>query len=237
MFVHGLDLGQLQDYTALATLDVRSTKLAYLRGAQSIKQYVDLYGEDPDEYEGPPISMQLRALERYELGTPYPTVVKLVGGRLASLREFENLLAVDATGVGVAVVDIFEGAGFRPVAVTITGGADVHVNGRNVHVPKRDLVHGLLVALQQGRFAASSRLALAPTAIAELKAFNVKINTQTGHDSYEAWREGDHDDLVLAIAIAAWVAEQEAQARMEQALARLQIAEFDKRTTVQISAY
>ena len=38
----------------------------------------------------------------------------------------------------------------------------------------------------------------------ELAQFKVKINISTGHDSYEAWREGDHDDLVLAVALACW---------------------------------
>jgi hypothetical protein len=27
---------------------------------------------------------------------------------------------------------------------------------------------------------------------------------RTAHDSYEHWREGDHDDLVLAAALACW---------------------------------
>lgn len=39
---------------------------------------------------------------------------------------------------------------------------------------------------------------------AELLNFRVKINLKTAHDFYEAWREGDHDDLVLAAALAAW---------------------------------
>ncbi len=35
----------------------------------------------------------------------------------------------------------------------------------------------------------------------------MKINISTAHDSYEAWREGDHDDLVLAVAMACWAGE------------------------------
>jgi len=31
-----------------------------------------------------------------------------------------------------------------------------------------------------------------------------KIDIKTGNDSYSAWRESDHDDLVLALALAAW---------------------------------
>ena len=32
----------------------------------------------------------------------------------------------------------------------------------------------------------------------------MKIDPKTAHDSYEHWREGDHDDLVLAVSMAAW---------------------------------
>ena len=41
----------------------------------------------------------------------------------------------------------------------------------------------------------------------ELLNFKMKINVATGHDSYEAWREGEHDDLVLAAALAVWAAD------------------------------
>ncbi len=35
----------------------------------------------------------------------------------------------------------------------------------------------------------------------------MKIHVATAHDSYEAWREGDHDDLVLSVAMACWAGE------------------------------
>ena len=38
----------------------------------------------------------------------------------------------------------------------------------------------------------------------ELLNFRRKINLKTAHDSYEHWRESDHDDLVLATALACW---------------------------------
>lgn len=43
--------------------------------------------------------------------------------------------------------------------------------------------------------------------VEELLNFKVKINVKTAHDSYEAWREGIHDDLVLATALACWYGE------------------------------
>jgi hypothetical protein len=38
----------------------------------------------------------------------------------------------------------------------------------------------------------------------ELSTFKRKVSLKTGHDSYEHWRESDHDDLVLAAALACW---------------------------------
>jgi hypothetical protein len=37
----------------------------------------------------------------------------------------------------------------------------------------------------------------------ELLAFRAKISAR-GHHTSEAWRESDHDDLVLALALACW---------------------------------
>ena len=41
----------------------------------------------------------------------------------------------------------------------------------------------------------------------ELRDFKIRIDPQTAHDSYAAWRAGAHDDLVLAAAAAAWDAD------------------------------
>ena len=46
----------------------------------------------------------------------------------------------------------------------------------------------------------------APAMIEELQNFKIKF-TRAGNDTYEAWRESDHDDLVLAAAMAAWFGE------------------------------
>jgi hypothetical protein len=49
-------------------------------------------------------------------------------------------------------------------------------------------------------------LPLAPVLVKELEAFQVKI-TANAHETFAAWRERDHDDLVLSVALAAWVGE------------------------------
>jgi hypothetical protein len=75
-------------------------------------------------------------------------------------------------------------------------------------VPKRDLVGIAQVLLQTERIQFAAGLPLTPLLVHELLEFRVKIDPLTAHDSYGAWREGQHDDLVLAVAIAAWYGEQ-----------------------------
>jgi hypothetical protein len=49
-------------------------------------------------------------------------------------------------------------------------------------------------------------LPLAQVLVQELSVFKVKI-TESLHETYESWRSRDHDDLVLAVALACWGAE------------------------------
>jgi len=190
MFYIGLDLGQVQDYTALCVLE-----------------RVDVPTGKVNSYRQTEAHIHARHLERFRLGTPYPAVVE----RVKSLAESDALrgdycIVADATGVGHPVVDLLYGAGLRTVAVTITGGSSVTDDVDGYHVPKRDLVSNLQVLLQSGRLKFAEGLPEVPTLIKELLAFQVKI-TANAHDTYGAWREGAHDDLVLSVALATWYAE------------------------------
>jgi len=181
-FYIGLDLGQAQDYTAIAVVEKKELP-------------------KPAEYH-------VRHLERPKLGTPYPAIVDRVKQLMASSSlQNKTALVVDATGVGAPVVDMFRKAGLRPVAITITGGNSVGSGDGGYHVPKRDLVTTLQVLFQTGRLKVAAGLPEARTLVEELLNFKVKINVKTAHDSYEAWREGIHDDLVLAVALACWYGE------------------------------
>jgi hypothetical protein len=59
------------------------------------------------------------------------------------------------------------------------------------------LVSALQVVLQSGRLKIARGLPEAETLVNELLNFKSKISA-AGHDSYEAWRESVHDDLVLS---------------------------------------
>ncbi len=55
-----------------------------------------------------------------------------------------------------------------------------------------------MILPQNGQLKIADALLLKNTLVKELLNFRVKINISTPHDFYEAWREGDHDDLVLS---------------------------------------
>ena len=65
------------------------------------------------------------------------------------------------------------------------------------------------VLLQAERLKVAEELPDATVLVQELLNFRVKIDLLTAHDSYGAWREGQHDDLVLATAVACWYGERQ----------------------------
>jgi hypothetical protein len=126
--------------------------------------------------------------------------------RSEPLRRMPAVLLVDKTGVGAAVLDSFTYARIGAVAITLHGGSSVTRDPQRAgfRVPKRDLVTVTQVLLQNGRLRVASGLPEAETLRRELLNFRVKIDPKTAHDSYEHWRESEHDDLVLAVSMAAW---------------------------------
>jgi hypothetical protein len=68
-------------------------------------------------------------------------------------------------------------------------------------------VAAVQVLLQAGRLKIAPALPLASVLTREMEQFRSTINLATGHESFEAWRERDHDDLVLAVGLAGWYAE------------------------------
>jgi hypothetical protein len=185
-FFAGLDLGQMSDYSALAIME--------------------RHGTSKNNY-----TFHCRHLQRWALRTSYPAIVadtvKIMNSPQLQTADGRPTLAVDATGVGAPVIDLFKRermqASLRPIQ--ITGGADVSRENGMTRVPKRNLVSTVQVYLQNQRLKIAEQLPDARTLVRELENFQVKIN-DNAHDSYGAWREGTHDDLVLAAALALWQA-------------------------------
>ena len=195
--VVGLDLGKLQDFSALASL-TWSVPVKCPLGWKA-------------EYSVP-------TLHRWPLGTPYKDVVSDVvqffqtATAPAGYRCWKPLLVVDATGVGEAVVeDCYKQMSLAKVSgslvgVTITSGSAVTIkaNGR-YNVAKKALVSTLLVLLGNRRLHVAKELKYTAVLLRELDTFSSKT-TESLNEVYESWRNRDHDDLVLAVALSAWAA-------------------------------
>jgi hypothetical protein len=208
-YVVGLDLGQTQDYTALAVLE-RSRWVEEPLVSYGAMGRVETIPASPTALF-PAASERryaARHLERFPLGTSYPEIVDRVAQLFAEAPLANSTLAVDETGVGRAVVDLLRKARprctMRPI--TITAGNAIVADGAGYHVPKKELVGNLQVLLQSRRLQVAKSLPDAAVLIQELEAFRVKITT-AANEIFEGWRDRDKDDLVLAVAMAAWVGE------------------------------
>ena len=200
----GLDLGQAQDFTALALVEARPATEAELPAGQATRL---------------PLHFTVPSLRRWPLGTSYTAIV-------ADLLEFCRLpalegacLVIDSTGVGAPVVEMvnraFRAAAGRGgiyahgfVSVLITAGHEVAwVGDARWNVPKKTLVSALQVALQTRRLSVSRALSEAALLAKELQNFRARVTLAASETLSADWREGQHDDLVLAVALAVWALE------------------------------
>jgi hypothetical protein len=190
----GLDLGQRQDFTALALLERVETKGEWDAFRFAFRKNV---------------ALRVQLLERVPLGTSYPEIVERVRevvqpGPLAGQCE----LVVDATGVGRPVVDLLEraGLGCRVRSVVVTGGQRERIEGECAYVPKRDLMVRLQLLLQEQGLQIAVKVPFGPALVKEMSEMRVMVSP-AGNEQIGAWREGTHDDLVFAVALACWSAE------------------------------
>jgi hypothetical protein len=144
-------------------------------------------------------------IEQFDLGTPYTEIVE----RVAHVKGYppgDTPLALDATGVGAPVVDMFKEEGVIPKEITFTGGKKVKRDGHSFSVPKKDLATTVQTLLQTGRLKIAEELPHAGTLVREMKTFRVKIGA-SGHARFEHAMEGDTDDILMSLACAIWFLE------------------------------
>lgn len=184
----GLDLGQRHDYSAIAVVERRELYQGY--------------------YNSMLHSMAVRHVERMPLGTPYVGVVE----RVREIVQSDALLGkcsltVDSTGVGNPVVEQLRGArlGCNMFPVTITGGERESTQSTGTNVPKQDLIVGLRLLLERGELKIAKDLKGLRMLMRELMDMQAREKSsggvRIGADKY-----GQHDDLVIALALACWKA-------------------------------
>jgi hypothetical protein len=230
-FVVGVDLGQAVDFTAVSILEIplwipneeECFRYRARRAGWTSPDRLDLghvvalrqrYEADRRTGAAPSgMPLVLRHLDRWR-GVSYVEIVR----RLAALMDApafrgRSVLVADRTGVGRPVLDALRAAGLSPVGITLTGGTSVTRDGHDYRVPKADVVAALQLLTQRlegvddqdrDRLRVPRRMPLADVLLREMETFRIRIDPVTAHDSYASWREGEHDDLILSVALAAW---------------------------------
>lgn len=195
-FVAGIDVGQVNDWTAIALLE----RVEAVPDIENLHHGV--HGEARKEAAAIPLRLDLAHLERIPLGAPYPDQVARVQSllRQPALGDVRSFL--DMTGCGRPVFDMFKQARLpRLSGVMITGAqGEPARQDYGWNVGKAELVTRVQVEMQTGRLRFGRRIPDVDKLVAELKDFRAG-RTSAGNMTFNA-REGQHDDLVLALALA-----------------------------------
>jgi len=180
----GLDLGQQNDYTVLSVLEMDRTVL-----------------------QSSGVIYNLIYLKRFPLKTTYPTLVNWVAWFIK--KTFMNsgyLLVVDCTGVGRPIVDMLRENDLDLLSLTITGGTQCNWRkGKEVSVPKKELISSLQAVIQSYRIKIASDIDHLEALKKEFLNFKARITSSAKSQfSAESWC---HDDIVLSISFATWYGE------------------------------
>ena len=182
MFYLGLDLGKKHDHTAIAIVE-RDT----LRNSRMLL---------------------VRHLERVALGTPYTARGGAGAGDRAgpehargnarwrwTAREWASRWWMRCGGQGWGA----RSRRSRSRAESGSRGA-----GSSCSVPKQDLIAGVQMALEKRELRMARRLEEAGALVKELLDVRVRAGMALGKVRIGADGYGEHDDLVIALALACW---------------------------------
>lgn len=195
MIYLGVDLGKRVNFTAFAGVE-------QMEGVVEGFDYVKWLATR-ERWRGGKV---VRYLERMRLGTGYEAVaqrvVEVAGDPCMRGR---CRVVMDATGVGAAVVERVRALAPRIdlVPVVMTGGLGARYDGRQWLVPKLDLMAGLQMALETGELQIVRDMPERETLVRELLAVKGKMG-ERGRVKVGAAGVGEHDDLVVAVALAVW---------------------------------
>jgi hypothetical protein len=208
MLTLGIDLAQARDRTALIALDsYRVEPDVSLEEINAMNSVRDALHRRRLRTPKRQLHHEIVHIQRFKAGMTYPAQVSAIitAADALSTEEVAHIV-IDATGVGRPVVDMLrqECTTYPLTAVTITGGTEQTRSGRNVSVPKADLVGLIETVISQQRLHAVPGLPQSDDLDKELRAFGYELGP-TGKPRYEG--KGAHDDLVTGLSLALWGSE------------------------------
>lgn len=196
-YIFTADLGTVNDYTAYSLVQHFHEKQEGLAVNGTVAKKLSTEDRYISRYN-------LTYLERVPLGTTYPDQVADIKQKLENPQlQGRTTLLVDMTGVGVAIYQMMREVKLEPVGITITGGLQAKKTEYGYTVPKKDLVSAFQLAFQTRRLKIADALPFKEEFVEEIRNFKLRI-TRAGNETYEAWRDSVHDDLMLSVAISMW---------------------------------
>ena len=141
-------------------------------------------------------------IERFPAGHPIPAVVARVSELVSDKRLAKKCSTLlDITSTGAAPLRVFETRGLHPNLIDLTNSSDEERAGHRV--PLRDAIGAAQVVLQTRRLKVTSGLKLSETLVTDLLGFDPKPVARGLN-----LRGGRNADLVFALAVALWWADQ-----------------------------
>ncbi|MES1192660.1 MAG: hypothetical protein ABUS47_16485 [Steroidobacter sp.] len=199
----GVDIGQSNDPTAMAAVERLSwyATINYKPGLRLMPGLTAFPIAALDATK-PRDALHVRELKRLQLGITYIEIAQQIAALLGDAQLSNAKVFIDATGVGKPIVDLFKHAGIAHTPVWITSGRDEATHGDGISVPKLILISRLQAALHSGELKIAKALPESLAFMRELQEFRATF-TEIGNIRFGA-RQGAHDDLVIAAALAVY---------------------------------
>lgn len=202
MHLIGVDLGRQNDFAAPVIFE-----------DELIVEPVTIMPDGvPPRYQDVPISL-MRIYNLVDMcqwrGVSYPMIARRIKDiTISPLISRDYILVVDATGVGIPVIDMMREQDLFPIGISITGGNVVTLSEFGYNVPKRDIVVNMQVVFQTERIRIAEELELAGTFRDQLKHYTTPDKlTARGKQTFGNDAEVGNDDLVTSAGIVLWYAE------------------------------
>ncbi len=196
-FIFSQDIGRIRDYHAEVLTQI------VLRTRERI-EHARRFGESSTSDVIYPLIL-VKFLGRSQ--KTYPELIEDTKKQMNDPRVIDNCFhIIDATGVGMPVLEMMRHEGLAPIGIWLTAGELPHSQSYGYTVPKLEVISALQMCLSSKmlRFTKNLNPSVVQQLLEEFKKFKEKSSRRTGHTSLEAWREKDHDDLILALAINCW---------------------------------
>jgi hypothetical protein len=201
MHLIGVDLGRVVDAAAVVIFEDELVQKPVTKAPLDV----------PPRYLDVP-SLLVRRYNLVDMiqwrGVTYPEIARKIG-LIMKMPEVSHdiILAVDATAVGQAVMDMLRAdPQLDPIGVTFTSGKSVTQSTFGYNVPKRDLVVNLQVMFQMERIRIAEEHPLALEFKEQLRHYTSNIDKVTLNESFDG-EGGVHDDLPMAAAVIMWYCE------------------------------